>query len=169
RGISGPLVGAALSIGLRWHRRAAVARGALLGWLVAVVVLALVVLAALARRTVRDRSVRGRIAATMPPGFQHADARARSNDLAILTHHARADGDERADVVIEGIHFGDGPRLQTVDVRKRDGSRGIEHGASGLNRDDESRLLSEAGHHRQLVAVDDRDAHAAGVRAARRR
>ena len=43
---------------------------------------------------------------------------------------------------------------------------GLKMRARRLNGDDEARLLAEAGHHRHLVAVDDGDADAAGLRAA---
>ena len=126
-------------------------------------------LAPVALRAVGDRSTRCRIAPAVPAGFQHTDTFARSNHLSVVAHDARANGNERADVVIEGIHFRDGARLQAVDVRQRDRRRRIEHCASRLNRDDEPRLLPETGDHRDLVSVDDRHAHTSRFRAARER
>jgi hypothetical protein len=66
-------------------------------------------------------------------------------------------------VVIERVHLGDFTRSQAVDIWQGDRRRRIEVRARRLNRDDEARLLAEAGHHRHLVAMHDRDGHAAGL------
>ena len=89
----------------------------------------------------------------MPAAFDDANAGVRCYYRAVLAYGPGADAHKLAQIVIKGVHLGDRTGGHGIHIGQRDGRRGIEQDPGGLDGYDEPGLLSEVGHHGNLVRM----------------